>query len=174
MSNGNLNYHSRIEIFIYQIWINIFMGVGKYFFVLMLALITFISLIKLMFKLPVVKYQLGFLVVFMLFALIIAIGFYYDSHSAYWLGAILFAFILADMIYLYYHVSSYYLVWLAVSASLGFIICVSSIKTEEEEFEELQEKRAEIEKQLGNLEKETPKVEIIKEEKKPAKKKSKK
>ena len=150
------------------------MGTGKYFFMLLLTFLTFVSLTKLVFKLPVARYHIVILVVFMIFALIVLIGFYHESYSSYWLGTILFAIILAYMIYLYYHVISYYLVWLAVSSALAFITCVSSIKSEEEEYKELIEKRAEIEKQLGRLDEEIPRVEIIKEDKKPAKKSSKK
>lgn len=150
------------------------MGVGKYFLILVFMSVTFLALIDLVFKLPVVRYELALLTIFLIVAIAVAVGFYYERQGAYYLGVIFFAANLINMIYLYYRVTSYSLVWLAIASALGFIVSVSSIGKKEEGFGELEEKREAIEKQLRGEEKEIPKVEIIRDEKKPRKTKGKK
>jgi len=141
------------------------MGIGKYSFILIVMLVTFLALIDLVFALPVARYQFLLILVFMFFAFLIVVGVYFDAGWSYWLGSLFFGLNLLNLIYLYFRVSSYSLVWYAVGSALGFIVCVSAIKSEEEEFAELDERNSEIDRQIGQLEEETPKVEIIRDEK---------
>ena len=140
------------------------MGVAKYLLLVIIMLVLFLSLINLTFKLPVARYEIILTGIFMIFALIVAIGFYADSNWGYVLGAIFFALNLLNLIYLYYRVSSRSLVWYGIAGALGFLISVASIGKKEKLAIYKAEKKEEVKKEIGRIEKEKPKVEIIKDE----------
>lgn len=149
------------------------MGLGKYFLVLIISLLNFLVLLRLVFNLPSAKLEIVLSCIFMVLAFIMVIGFYNDAGWAAWLGIVLFALNLLNVLYLYFRISSSLLIWYTIIAAAGFIVSIKSIKNEEEEMEELKEKRTEIEKQLGRLDTETPQIEIIRDDYPPAKKQKK-
>ena len=136
---------------------------GKLFTYSIIYLINFLVLILFTFNPDnIFLKELFFIAVTLLLAFIILIGTFREAKWANSLSAFFFAINLLNVIYLYFHIKAYLLILLLVINIIGFLLSLGGSAQEDEEEDDFS-RESRLDRELRDVDIETPKI-IIEED----------